>query len=57
MMFFLDAALLAGGYAASIYTWPWLRTKLQGAQAEITALEARAASLKAALAPVVAAVK
>ena len=57
MMFLLDAALLAGGYAASIYTWPWLRTKLQGAQAEITALEARATALKTALAPVVAAVK
>ncbi len=51
MMFFLDAALLAGGYAASIYTWPWLRTKVQGVEAEVKALTARADALKAALTP------
>ena len=48
MFTILDIGLLVAGYVASIYTWPWLRTKLQGAQAEITALEARAAALKAA---------
>jgi len=45
----LDIALVVGGYALSVYTWPWLRTKIQGVQGEIAALEARAAALKAAL--------
>jgi hypothetical protein len=45
-MFVLDIVLFAAGYAASVYTWPWLRTKIQGAQAEITALEARVTALK-----------
>ena len=45
----LDALLFAAGYAASCYTWAWLRTKVQGAQSEITALEARATALKATL--------
>ena len=49
MFAFLDIFLFVAGYAASIYTWPWLRTKIQGAQGEIAALEARAAALKAAL--------
>lgn len=49
MYFFVDTALLVVGYVASIYTWPWLRTKVQGAQAEVTALEARLAALKAAV--------
>lgn len=49
MYVFLDFVLFAGGYVGSIYSWPWLRTKLQGIEAEITALEARAAALKAAL--------
>jgi len=44
----LDIGLLVGGYVASIYTWPWLRTKLQGAEAEVKALEARVLALKAA---------
>lgn len=46
---FGDVILFAAGYAVSVYTWPWLRTKLMGAQAEVTSLEARAAALKAAL--------
>ena len=45
----IDAVMFAAGYAASIYTWAWLRTKIQGAQSEITALEARLNSLKASL--------
>lgn len=32
---------LGAGYVASIYTWPWLRTKLMGAKAEVDRLEAR----------------
>ena len=49
MFAILDILLFAAGYAASIYTWAWLRTQIQGAQAEITALEARAAALKVAV--------
>lgn len=37
-----DVLFIAGGYVASIYTWPWLRTKLLGAQAEADRLRARA---------------
>jgi len=49
MFWFLDGLLFAAGYAASIYTWPWLRTQVQGAQSEVTALEARVAALKVTL--------
>lgn len=37
-----DIAIAAGAYVASIYTWPWLRTKLLGAQAEADRLLDRA---------------
>jgi hypothetical protein len=36
----------AGGYVASMYSWPWLRTQAIGASAEITALRARARALE-----------
>ena len=49
MFAILDILLFAAGYAASIYTWPWLRTQIQGAQSEIAALEARVTALKAAV--------
>ncbi len=49
MFWILDGILFAAGYAASCYTWAWVRTKIQGAQSEITALETRAAALKVAL--------
>ncbi len=37
-----DVAIAAGAYVAAIFTWPWLRTKLLGAQAEVDRLRARA---------------
>lgn len=37
-----DIAIAVGAYAAAIFTWPWLRTKLLGAQAEADRLRARA---------------
>jgi hypothetical protein len=49
MEFILDIIVFAAGYAASIYTWQWVRTKWSGAQAEIAKIEARAAALKEAV--------
>ena len=40
---------IAGGYVASIFTWPAIRTAMTGAQSEVAKLEARATALKAAL--------
>lgn len=37
---------VAGGYAASIYTWPWIRTKINGVREEIAVLEERARALR-----------
>lgn len=37
-----DIAIAAGAYVVAIFTWPWLRTKLLGAQAEADRLRARA---------------
>jgi hypothetical protein len=39
--FLLAVALFAAGYAASIFTWPWIRKKFLGADAEIQRLSAR----------------
>jgi hypothetical protein len=44
-----DIFVAVGAYVASIYTWPWLRTKLVGIEAEVKALEARAQALKTAV--------
>jgi hypothetical protein len=44
-----DVVLLAAGYVASIYSWPRIKVWVNGAQAEIANLEAKAAALKAAL--------
>lgn len=44
-----DAVVLAAGYAASIYTWPRIKLWVNGVQAEIASLEAKAAALKAVL--------
>jgi hypothetical protein len=44
---FLLIAGVAGGYAASIYTWPWVRTQALGARAQVTKLRQRAADLEA----------
>jgi hypothetical protein len=49
MWTFFDAAVFAVGYAASIYSWPKLKLRVNGAQTEIASLEAKAAALKAAL--------
>jgi hypothetical protein len=42
----IAVAGLAIGYAAAIYSWPWLRTHVTGAVAEIDALRARAKILE-----------
>ena len=44
-----DIILFVAGYAASIYTWSYVRTAFTGAQTEVAKLEARAAALKASL--------
>jgi hypothetical protein len=49
MWTFFNVIVFAAGYVASIYTWPWLRTKFIGAEAEVQSLRARASSIKAAL--------
>ncbi len=36
----------AGGYAASIWSWPWIRTRAIGAGAEISRLRVRAKALE-----------
>jgi hypothetical protein len=36
----------AGGYAASVVSWPWIRRKTIGAAAEIDRLRARAKALE-----------
>jgi hypothetical protein len=40
-------AIFAGGYAASIYSWPWVRTQATGISAEAAQLRQRAAILEA----------
>jgi hypothetical protein len=42
----LIALAFAGGYVASLYSWPWLRTQATGAAAEIMSLRARARALE-----------
>ena len=37
---------VAGGYVASIYTWPKIRTVMTGAQSEIKSLEQRIMQIK-----------
>ena len=41
-----DAVIFAAGYVASIYSWPKIKLRVNGAQAEIASLESRAAALK-----------
>jgi hypothetical protein len=43
---FILAAGLAGGYAASVWSWPWIRAQAIGATAEINQLRARAKALE-----------
>jgi membrane associated rhomboid family serine protease len=44
--FFILAVGFAGGYAASIYSWPSIRASAIGASAEIARLRARARALE-----------
>lgn len=39
-------AIFAGGYVASIFSWPWLRLKMIGAQAEYEKLKERIDTIK-----------
>jgi hypothetical protein len=43
---FILVAGFAGGYAASVVSWPWIRERAIGASAEINRLRARAKALK-----------
>jgi hypothetical protein len=47
MELFLIALAFAGGYAASIHSWPWVRTQAVGIAAETANLRRRAAALEA----------
>ena len=49
MWTFFDAVLFVAGYVASIYSWPKIKVRVNGARAEIANLEARVAALKAVL--------
>ena len=49
MWTFFDVALFAAGYVGSIYSWPKIKIWVNGAQAEVANLEAKAAALKAVL--------
>lgn len=49
---FIGDIIIAGlAYVASIYTWPWLRTKIMGAKAEIDRLNARIQAISEASKP------
>ena len=43
---FILAIGFAGGYAASVYSWPRIRERAIGASAEISRLRARAKALE-----------
>jgi hypothetical protein len=45
-MFWIIAALI-GGYVAAIFTWPKIRTRIVGAEAEIASLREKARALEA----------
>jgi hypothetical protein len=49
MWTFFYVVLFAAGYVASIYSWPKIKIWVNGTQAEIASLEARATALKAVL--------
>jgi len=49
MTIFLVVLAFAGGYAASIYTWPTIKVWANGAYIEARALETKAAQLRAKL--------
>ncbi len=47
MQTFAYVALFAGGYVASIYSWPWVRKVVSGAEAEALRLRDRAREIEA----------
>jgi hypothetical protein len=49
MWTFFDVVVFVAGYVGSIYSWPKIKIWVNGAQAEIANLEAKAAALKAVL--------
>jgi hypothetical protein len=49
MWTFFDVVLFVAGYVVSIYSWPRIKIRVNGAQAEIASLEAKAAALRAVL--------
>jgi hypothetical protein len=49
MTMFLVLLAFAAGYVASIYSWPRVKLRMNGAKVEIAGLEARAVALKAML--------
>ena len=49
MWTFFDVVLFAAGYVGSIYSWPKIKIWVNGVQAEVANLEAKAAALKAVL--------
>ena len=53
MWMFFDAVVFAVGYVASIYSWPRIKIWVNGAEAEITSLEAKAVALRIAASSVV----
>ena len=46
---FFDVVLFAAGYVVSIYSWSKIKIWVNGAQAEVANLEAKAAALKTVL--------
>ena len=49
MEFIPYALAFAGGYAASIYSWDWLKVKFVGVETAIRSLEDKIKALKAKL--------
>jgi hypothetical protein len=47
MRIFLDTALFAAGYVASIYSWPIIKMWVNGVSAEVVSLRAKATALEA----------
>lgn len=43
---FILAIGFAGGYAASVYSWPWIRLQANGLSAEAINLRTKAAQLE-----------
>lgn len=46
-----DILIYVAGFVTCIYTWPWIRTKLMGAKAEVDRLQARIQAIAEAAKP------